>query len=124
MKHTEIYFFKEADNSVPLLEWLASIPEKVRLKCLVRLERLEEKGHDLHRPEADYLRDGIYELRIRHQNVNYRMLYFFNGSHVSVVSHGLSKEKRVPPKEIGLAIERKQKILKNPEHYLFNPEEI
>jgi hypothetical protein len=32
---------------------------------------------ELRRPEADYLQDGIYELRVGFQHVNYRMLYFF-----------------------------------------------
>lgn len=48
-------------------------------KCLVKLGRLEELGHELRRPEADYLRDDIHELRVRFQSVNYRMLYFFRG---------------------------------------------
>lgn len=62
-----------------MVDWLRSLPPKVQDKCLVRLERLEEEGHDLRRPEADYLRDDIYELRVRFQSVNYRMLYFFYG---------------------------------------------
>ena len=27
---------------------------------------LEELGHELRRPEADFLKDGIYELRAKH----------------------------------------------------------
>ncbi len=30
----------------------------------LRLERLREMGHELRRPEADFLRDGIYELAL------------------------------------------------------------
>ena len=33
-------------------------------------------GHELHRPIADSLRDGIYELRASHQGIPYRILYF------------------------------------------------
>jgi hypothetical protein len=33
-------------------------------QCYLRLERLREMGHELRRPEADFLRDGIYELRV------------------------------------------------------------
>jgi phage-related protein len=80
----------------------------------VRIERLKEVGHELRRPESDFLRDGIYELRVGLQHVNYRMLYFFHGRTAAVVSHGLVKEAEVPPKEIDRAIARKQKFEKNP----------
>ena len=65
----------------------------------MRLERLHELGHELRRPEADLLRDGIYELRVALQGMNYRMLYFFHGREAVVVSHGIIKERVVPPRE-------------------------
>ena len=40
-------------------------------------ERLRELGHELRRPEADTLWDGIYELRASVQGVHYSVLYFF-----------------------------------------------
>jgi phage-related protein len=79
--------------------------------------RLEEMGYELRRPEADYLRDGIYELRIRWGGVNYRLLYFFYGNLTAVVSHGLTKERRIPPREIEIAIERRQKFTRNPQQH-------
>jgi hypothetical protein len=62
-------------------------------KCLARLLRLEELGHELRRPEGDYLRDDIYELRASLHGVHYRMLYFFHGTTAAIVSHGLIKER-------------------------------
>src|SRR5215813_12343434 len=114
MPKTNVVFYREVDGSVPILEWLDSLQTKALDKCRVRIERLEELGHELRRPEADLLRDGIYELRVGLQHVNYRMLYFFHGRIAAVVSHGLTKESEVPPKEIEKAIERKKKFLKNP----------
>jgi len=60
------------------------------------------------------LRDGIYELRVGLQHINYRMLYFFHGRTAAVISHGLVKEAAVPPKEIERALERKRKFEANP----------
>ena len=74
-------------------------------------------GHELRRPHADMLRDGIYELRARRGHVNYRMLYFFHGRDVAVVAHGLIKEKAVPPADIERAIERKRRYEQNPEKH-------
>jgi phage-related protein len=114
MPRTKVVFYKENNGSVPMLEWLDSLPAKALDKCTVRIERLQEMGHELRRPEADFLRDGIYELRVGLQHVNYRMLYFFHGRVAAVVSHGLIKEAAVPPKEIEKAIERKRKFENNP----------
>ena len=114
MPKTEVVFYKEDDGSVPMLEWLDSLQPKALDKCTVRIERLEEMGHELRRPEADFLRDGIYELRVRLQHLNYRMLYFFHGRIAAVISHGLVKEAEVPPKDIEKAIQKKQKFEQNP----------
>lgn len=122
MPTTNIVFYREEDESVPILDWLDEVPEKAQVKCLARLKRLEELGHGLRRPEADLLRDGIYELRIGLQGLHYRILYFFHGKDVAVVSHGLTKERRVPPREIDLAVERKKKLEANPERHTFQPE--
>ena len=89
-------------------DWLDDIPKKAQAKCLVKLGRLEALGHELRRPEADYLRDDIYELRVRFKSMNYRMLYFFHGRTAVVVSHGIIKEKQVPPREIDVAVRRKR----------------
>jgi phage-related protein len=94
----------------------------VRAKCLARLERLQQLGFELRRPEADLLRDGVYELRIGFQGVNYRILYFFHGQNAVVVSHGLIKERAVPPKEIELALDRKSRFEHEPTRFSLTEE--
>ena len=54
----------------------------------------------MRRPTADFLRDGIYELRPSFEGVNYRILYFFSDRNFVVVSHGIVKESEIPEKEI------------------------
>ena len=83
---------------------------------------MAEMGHELRRPEADFLRDGIYELRASYQGVHYRILYFFAGASVVVLSHGLTKEREIPPREIEIAIARKKQIEANFEKFTFKPE--
>jgi hypothetical protein len=111
---THVVFYREDDGTAPLLEWLDTLPGKAQLKCLARIERLKQEGHALRRPEADFLRDKIYELRVGFQGINYRMLYFFHGDIAAVLSHGIVKEAKVPPKEIERAIERMKKFERNP----------
>ena len=70
---------------------------------------------------ADFLREGVYELRASYQGVHYRILYFFAGKSVVVLSHGLTKEREVPNKEIERAIERKKQVEAELERYTFQP---
>ncbi len=119
MPRTAVVLYQEADGTVPLLAWLDRLPDKAKDKCTVALGRLAECGHELRRPETDFLRDGVYELRVRLRRVNYRMLYFFHKNVAAVVSHGLVKEDRVPPKEIDWALQRKRKFEANPDLHTY-----
>jgi phage-related protein len=118
MPTTTVVFFMDEEGVCPLLVWLDRLPAKVQDKCIVRFERLAERGHELRRPEADFLRDGIYELRVSFRSVNYRMLYFFH-EQTAVISHGLTKEKEVPDKEIELAIRHRELFEKDPAKYTY-----
>jgi phage-related protein len=117
-----VYFYLEGDGSVPVLDWLRQLRQNDRrayAKCVVRIQRLTEEGHALRRPEADYLRDGIYELRARQGHVNYRILYFFHGQNVVILAHGLTKESEVPEAEIERARRRKAAFEENPKAHLY-----
>ncbi|MEW6352484.1 MAG: type II toxin-antitoxin system RelE/ParE family toxin [Thermodesulfobacteriota bacterium] len=114
MSDLVVVLYRESDGSVPVLEWVGHLPKLPQAKCMKAIERLRTQGRDLPRPEADYLRDGIYELRIRFARVNYRLLYFFYGRRVVVVSQGLTKEREVPATEIDRAVCRKNQFEANP----------
>lgn len=119
MPKTRVALYREEDGSCPFVAWFDELPAKARDKCYIRLERLSEQGHELRRQEADFLRDGIYELRISLAGVHYRILYFFHGRVAAVVSHGLIKEQAVPPREIDIALERKRRFEANPARYTY-----
>ena len=119
MPRVDVLYFQESSQAVPLIQWLTHLPPRARQKCLARLQRLEEWGHELRRPESDYLRDGIYELRASYQGVHYRMLYFFHGRRAVVVSHGLVKERAVPVREIEVALKCKQLFESDPHTHGF-----
>jgi phage-related protein len=120
---TDVVFYREEDRSVPILDWLDSLPAKGQDRCLAYISLLEDYGHELRRPQADYLRDGIYELRPSVGRIHYRILYFFSGKAVVVISHGIAKESRIPPKEIELAIKRKKIFEDKPEAHSFRGKE-
>lgn len=109
MPRIGVAFYRERNGRSPALDWLDSIPTRALDKCRMRIERLAEFGHELRRPEADYLGEGIYELRLKESSVNYRLLYFFHGRRLAVISHGFVKQRSsVPRGEIMAAIRRKR----------------
>ena len=80
MPRTDILVYRQSDGTAPLMDWLTHLEKnepRAYEKCLAKILLLEEKGNELRRPNADMLRDGIYELRTRVGRVNYRILYFF-----------------------------------------------
>jgi phage-related protein len=103
------------------LEWLEDLERKNRKvyeKCRSYLQRLADFGHELRRPTADLLRDGVYELRFAYLGVNYRILYGFVGKDLVLVSHGITKKKKAPAQEIDLARARVEKFRSNPDKYV------
>src|SRR5262249_8282884 len=117
MPRTNVLLYRDDDGTVPFLEWFDALPRKAQDKCRVKIERLRELGHELRRPEADYLRDGIYELRVRLQRVNYPMLYFFARDPEVILPRGLVKEGGVPAKETDQAVEHRAKFERQPDQH-------
>ncbi len=95
------------------------MPELYAAACHIRL--LATSGHELRRPAADFLRDGIYELRASYGTIQYRILYFFHGRDVVVLSHGITKTQKVPAVDIDRAIERKKLVMRDPMRYAGKP---
>lgn len=118
MPPIQLVFFKDAAGEAPVAEWLRKLRVTDRrgyAKCVAAIERLATFGHELRRPSADYLRDGIYELRARHGHMNYRILYFFYGRNLAVLTQGLAKEDIVPDADIQRTIKWKELYEKNPQ---------
>lgn len=112
MDKLSLVLYKEDDGRIPMLEWLDTEVSrrnpKIAIKCRAKIRILGDLGpKNLPVEVTKPLRDGIWELRIEYQQVNYRILYFFSRERLIVISHGCWKEAEVPPREIDLAVRRK-----------------
>jgi len=119
---TDVFFYQDAPGDVPVLDWLVALDGRDRragMKCQAAIERLQAMGHELRRPHADMLRDGVYELRVRVGHANYRILYFFHGRGVALLAHALAKEQAVPPADMDRAIERKRRYEADPDAHRY-----
>ena len=120
MPPVRVVYYQEDYETVPMKDWLEALrtQPKHRAKCVEWIGLLRDHGHDLRRPRADYLRDDIYELRVRFQKLRYCMLYFFYGKGQAVITHGITKQTgKVPSKEIDRAIEMKKRYEEAPESH-------
>jgi len=117
-----VIFCREDDETVPMNEWLEDLRSqpKHRTKCIKWLTLPRDHGHDLRRPIAALLRDGIYELRVSFSFETYRMLYFFHERERAVVTRGITKhEDEVPPREIDKALRLSTKFERDPESHTY-----
>ena len=118
MPWTRVVFYRDDPGDVPVWDWLVDLmryDRKAFANCVAVIRRLREMGFELRRPQADYLRDGIYELRAKRGRVNHRILYFFHGQNVAVLVHALVKESKVADVDVERAIRRRSRYEKDPE---------
>jgi phage-related protein len=114
---TQVVFYQDENGTAPVLEWLKAMIKKDRkgyANCVAKIRQLASTGYELRRPTADYLRNGIYELRAKHIHVQYRILYFFDGQNIAILAHAITKDTdQVPSADIDKAIRRKHLFKKN-----------
>ena len=127
MRTTTVVFFKDTDGRSPVHEWLAELQQQhagAFANCAAVIEDLENFGHELRRPTADILCDGIRELRTKYQHVQYRILYFFNGRDFAVLAHAIIKKgAAVPEIDIKRALKRKLLFESAPEKYTWKEDD-
>lgn len=103
----DLRFFRQGRGDEPVREFLSTLHKAARIEAGAALTDLEEQGPQLRRPGADYLRDGIYELRFSSERVEYRILYFFDRTEVVLTNAFVKKTRKTPAAEIERAIRRR-----------------
>ena len=95
------------------IDFLSQLSSKVFAKILKNMLELDRLGIAAKRPLVDYLRDDIYELRTGLNNINYRLLYFFDGLDIILITNGLTKDREVPNYAIDKAVDLKNLYFKS-----------
>jgi phage-related protein len=103
----EIEFFITDNGRCPTKDYFEELSEKKDLPYILNaLDQLSEHGYKLDRPKAAFLRDEIYELRVKTINGQFRFLYFFFDGNRIIVTHGFKKKiRKVQTKDIEKAKE-------------------
>lgn len=107
MPQCEVEYFETATRC-PVQEFLDSLETKERKRVLWAIDLLSDYGSDLvllGRDHAAYLRDKIFELRVRSRHKRFRVFYFFFDGDRVILTHGIVKKTgKVPESEIDKAL--------------------
>lgn len=107
---SNIYYFIDERGDNPVREFLDSLSAKEQAKIFAYIVELKNRGHNLRRPMADYLGDGIYELRPKSN----RMFYFFFLKNSAVLVHAIKKKAdKIPIEDLKLCKKRKVQVEKH-----------
>lgn len=92
-------YYVKINGRCPAKEFLDDLPADHRAKIDYKIDLLEEFGSELKRPHSGPLRDKIFELRQSVGTIQYRLLYFFTGSKIIIISHCIIKKQGPVPRE-------------------------
>jgi phage-related protein len=110
-KQWRILYCDAAEQECPVTDFIETCPPRHQAKILRFLALLEEMGPSLHRPYADILYEGIYELRIKLSGDHVRLLYFFCFQKFIVLYHGFFKRSQRVPDQLVRRVIRYRNIL-------------
>lgn len=108
-----VSFYRLSNGSSPIEEFLDSLSGRQAQKILWVLQLVEE----LKVIPRQYFkklvgREDIWEIRIQFGNDIFRMLGFFDGGTLLILTNGFAKKtQKTPPNEIALAVRRKEEYL-------------
>ena len=106
----EVLFFRRADGSSPVEEFIDGLTDKQAQKVAWVLKLIE----DLDIIPAQYWKkltnaDDIWEARIQFGGNIFRILGFWDGKDLVILNHAFTKKsQKIPQKEIATAKKRKQ----------------
>jgi len=102
-----ICFFIDKRGRAPVKEFIEELTQDEQTKALAYIEELKRQGHNLRRPIADYVKDGVYELRPKAN----RLFFFFFLRENAVLVHAIKKKTdKIPENEVKVCIRRKKFI--------------
>ena len=105
----QVVYYKTRNSRCPTADFVEGLEASHQVYIMNGLERLAQHGLRIGRPHVAFLRDDIYELRVRARRNAYRFFFFFFDGRKFVITHGyLKRSRKVPDSEIDKAVEYRQ----------------
>lgn len=89
-------------GNIPFEKFLNSISKQERVEIISMIEELRRKLSQNEKVSikiSRHIRDGIFELRVKHLNKISRVFYFFQIGKLIVITHGFIKKTQTTPNE-------------------------
>ncbi len=103
MKYS-VEFYCKKDGTEPAREFIEKLDKKMIAKIIRIIDLLEENGPQVRLPYSEYLKDGIFEIRVKQGTDVARVLYFFVIGKKIVLTNGfIKKTQKTPINEIEIA---------------------
>ncbi|WP_282608964.1 type II toxin-antitoxin system RelE/ParE family toxin [Pelagibius sp. Alg239-R121] len=90
---------------------IGSVDDAAEARIYNAVVQLKEEGHTLRGKVSKPLGDGLFELRIRHKHMAFRLIYFFDGANIPIVVAFVKKTQKTPPRLMKLAKARKNEMI-------------
>jgi len=98
----KIEYYQRENGNIPVMEFLLSLPPKMRAKAYREIELLQEHGIYLKEPYVKPIKGeqykGLYELRIKLGSDASRIFYFTYNKDTFVLLNGFLKKTNKTPK--------------------------
>ncbi len=113
----KLVFYVKENGRCPIQEFLLILEKPMRTKAITELELLKLEGHNLREPHVKYIKDGLYELRIKTGSNISRIFYFFHIENEIILTNGfIKKTNKLPSNEIEKAIDYKEEYIRRFEY--------
>ncbi len=86
-----IIYYETKEGECLIQSFIDNRKEREQAKIFSWFEQLEQEGPNLPRPYADFLINGIHELRVKCKGKQARILYFFCYKEFIILTHGFIK---------------------------------
>lgn len=100
----EVVYYRKPNLEYPVINYLNQFKEKERAKIEQYIILLKANNGKLAPPYSKHISGKIWEIRIKYNNRNHRIMYFVDSKRkIVMLSAFTKKSKKTPPGEISLA---------------------
>jgi phage-related protein len=103
-------FYRSDQGNEPVRDWLKTLSREIKTEIGADIERVQWRW-PVSKPLVDGLGAGLYEVRTKVGNVQYRVLFCIRDS-TMVLLHGFVKKSRTAPTDLALGRSRQKEVEK------------
>lgn len=104
----DVIYYETENGQEPVKEFIDDLEPKMKAKTFRQLMLLQTNGRSLTEPHCKYMKDGLFELRVKFANNISRIFYFFYVDNKIILTNGfIKKTQKTPKREIEKALKYK-----------------